>query len=207
MLTISNVYGTLGNNLYQLLGIIYMSQKLDDHINIEKLKESELNKLLHLDKIQKFINDSRNIKTKKINHAFFKLYQVDNSFNPKKEYFNIGKILIKFLKDEIRINGDNDLLIHIRSVQNHGSYVQLPLSFYVKLINETHYDKYIIITEKNCKNPVIKELKNLIPDIIIRENDFSNFYELLSCKNMVYARSTFSVTSIFLSPYIKIYIL
>lgn len=65
MLTITKKYGNLGNNLYQLLGIIYMSEKINDKINIKKLKESEINKIFKLQELQDFINKNKEKKERK----------------------------------------------------------------------------------------------------------------------------------------------
>lgn len=203
MLIISEKYGNLGNNLYQLLGIIYLSIRLNDKIDINKLKNSELNKIIKLDDLENSINTDKIKQKKIISHHFFKLYQIDSSFNPKREYFELGKKIIPFLKKELKPINKEYLLIHIRALQNHGYYVQTPLNYYIKVIKETNYKKYIIITEPNNNNPVIKHLKKIFPEIIIQINDYNNFYSLLECENQIFTRSTFSVTSIFLNPYLK----
>lgn len=105
---------------------------------------------------------------------------------------------------------DETLVIHIRSGDTfdkqkyHSAYVQPPLGFYLKIINEQSYRDIVIVTEKDFENPCISHLKKMFPKIRIQasslEEDVST---LLSARNLVVSLSSFSLVLAFSSQMIK----
>jgi len=72
-----------------------MSKKLNENFIISNKFKNNLSFLINFDNLTKdyLIDNPKNKNL--IFHHFFKLYQIDSSFNPKKEYFEIGKKTIK----------------------------------------------------------------------------------------------------------------
>lgn len=207
-LYLNQPYGRTGNNLYQLLGLLYMSNKLQQNFIISDNFKKHLNFLIDFDKLEQDFHIKEPKENKKLEHHFFKLYQIDSSFNPKKEYFEIGKKLRNCIKLPIKEHEDNFLYIHIRSGDTNNPqvsiYTQPSLEYYVNIIENTNYHKYIIVTEKDLVRPTIKNLKKKYPNIEIRTASLVEDVKLfLSAKNLVIGRSTFPVSLIYLNPYIN----
>lgn len=117
---------------------------------------------------------------------------------------------------------DDVLVIHIRSGDiflNHIfqlAYIQPPFSYYDKIISETNYKKYLIVSE-SWHNPVIKMLKDKYNDKIIVNEIENTIYNInnsfkidlsimLNAKNIVLSPTTLSIALISLSKKDNIYL-
>jgi hypothetical protein len=103
--------------------------------------------------------------------------------------------------DDPHIN-DDTLVIHIRSGDVFGDdpseipkgYIQPPLSYYLEIINKFGFKDIVVVTEKDLRNPCIKQLKALIPDIKIQTADLINdMSTIMSAKNLIVGQSSFSL--------------
>jgi len=104
-----------------------------------------------------------------------RIAHVDKSLFSKNNYES-GAILRKyFIIDPLTVVplGKKDLVIHIRSGDIfkgpfiHPVYTPLPVSHYVKIIEQNSFDKIYLVAEDNL-NPVINELIKLFPKIIFK---------------------------------------
>ena len=137
---------------------------------------------------------------------------------------DIGKeIISKYLKpyvdynltDEINIDFDNDLVIHIHSGDcfiktsrvnenfNHKlfrCFMQPPYSFYKHVIDSTSYSKVWIIAE-DTENPNINKLLKNYPTLVkyLSNDAVTDFKILLHAKNLAIGTSDFSKSALFLS--------
>ena len=92
---------------------------------------------------------------------------------------------------------DNTLVIHIRSGDifggwTHKNYVQPPLSFYKKIINESEYSDILIVTQPDKKNPCIGGLLSWNSNIKIQCGTLrEDVSAILKAKNLVIGFGTF----------------
>lgn len=207
-LVISQRYGRLGNNYIQLVNILKEGSNKDLKINIEKLYETDLVKIIDLKKLVKSFN-----KGKKNN-----LYEEDIFFNKLglDEMKNItNKYIINFLRKDFNQSKKKGMLIHIRSgdIFNetlHNDYTQPPLKFYLIIINEYlkngNIEDITILSEPRMTydNPVIDELVRIYPGIILKRPDIIDSVKLiLSYETVVSSNSTLVLTMLCLSKVIK----
>lgn len=106
--------------------------------------------------------------------------------------------------------GDETLVIHIRSGDvfhdncPHPAYVQPPLNFYLKVIEEFNFKDIVVVTQEDFKNPCIHHLQQLIPEIRIQALTLlEDVSTLLSAKNLVTSFGTFALTMAFASDKIR----
>lgn len=212
MFIISSTPGRLGNQIYQLFNIIYSALENKQQINVEKLKG--LSFIFDL----KLITDNFNLLYKENNlikccHFFPRnLHLVEKRTINLEEYFNISKQFIQPYMIDLPSFESTICVIHMRSgdqfknSNTHPSYVQPPLNYYCKIIDEfdDRYSKFIVLTEPDMKNPCINALKNYSNKVEIRSNTTEEDYKfLLRAQNIVLCRSTFSDSVVFLSKHIK----
>ena len=214
MLIISDKFGRLGNNIYQLLNILLEGEERNDHVNLECLYY--LNPIINIKNIEKLFNQQHNNKQQIIRHNFMPkdLHLIEMRTVNIAKFFDISK---KYIHPNFNCKldpiGADTCLIHIRSGDefspkhpSHPAYVQPPLNYYKKIINETQhlYKKYIIITEPDCKNPCLRLLDGYLNKVqIILNTSFVDYTYLLKFQNIILSRSSFSDSAIFLSPNIK----
>jgi hypothetical protein len=92
---------------------------------------------------------------------------------------------------------DNTLVIHIRSGDIfggwvHNNYIQPPLSFYKKIINEFEYSDILIVTQPDKKNPCIDGLLSWNPNIKLQCGTLrEDISAILKAKNLVIGFGTF----------------
>lgn len=211
MLIISDKFGRLGNNIYQLLNILLEAEERNDNVNLQQLYY--LNPIINIQNVEKLFNSIHENKPEVIRHHFMPkdLHLVEKCKVNIKQFFDIAQ---KYIHPNFNCNVDpiNEriCLIHIRSgdsfQNNHQGYVQPPLNYYKKIINDTlnKYDNYIIITEPDLLNPCIKLLdgyKNKVK--LVLNNVFNDYNYLLRTQSIILSRSSFSDSTIFLNPNIK----
>ena len=202
-LIISPWFGSLGNNVLQIIRAIHYA-KINNY-NIIKLEKhnafSEQEIIIS--------NNNDNVNKPTIKNTFFypqKLNYTDPDPYIMREYFQTYIMPIFFVKSEIETT-ENDLYIHIRSGDSwrQGPYYVLPpLSYYEKIIESKQWNRIEIINEDNI-NPCVRKLKeknykninftsgSLINDINIMKN----------CQNLAIGFGTFGLLFYFLSKNIK----
>jgi hypothetical protein len=102
--------------------------------------------------------------------------------------------------DDHLIN-DETLVIHMRSGDVFGDdlseipkgYIQPPLSYYLEIINKFGIKDIVIVTD-NLRNPCIKQLKELMPDLKIQtSNLLDDMSTIMSARNLIVGQSSFSL--------------
>jgi hypothetical protein len=209
MLIISEKFGRLGNNIYQLLNILKNADVNNSEININKL---ELDALININKIQESFKQ-------KCDNIISNFMPKDLHLDQKRDinissFFEIAK---KYILPNLNINtqplNSKICCIHIRSgdiFSEQGcmnpDYIQPPLAYYKKIISdlEDEYDKFILVTESDQKNQCIKSLLNWNPKIELHSKDKIQDYSILMrSQTLILSRSSFSDTVVFLSQNIK----
>jgi hypothetical protein len=217
----------LGNRIYSLLHILYEASENNQKINIDTLKESQNSSyvydyinLFNFELIQSNYNSQMNETNNNIKKDIFfpkNLHLVDKRKIDVKKYFELSSKFIKpFLNNKTYIPLDNRICVmHIRSGDEfkrefsnhtHPLYVLPPLAYYKKIIDEYNeeYDKFVIITEPDLLNPCIKLLNEYSDKIEIKCNSaVEDYIYLLRAQTLVLSWSTFSDTSVYLSPNLK----
>ena len=212
MYIVSEQFGRLGNNIYQLLNILLEADKVNDNIDLSVLYY--LTPIIDIKKLEILFNTIH--KKKDIiykQHFMPKNLHLVNKRNIDLSKFFIlsNKYIQPFLNCSIESLDSNICLIHMRSGdifsnQCHSAYIQPPLNYYKKIINDTEhlYSKYIIITEPDLRNPCIKLLNGYKNKVEIKlDNMFNDYNLLLKTQSIILSRSSFSDSSIFISPNIK----
>jgi hypothetical protein len=212
MLIISERYGRLGNNIYQLLNIIYEALQQKDNINLKLLYY--LSPTINIQNIETQINDLFPNKNQITRHHFMPkdLHLINKRKVDIQRFFDISKKFIYPNIKKMEPLNERICLIHLRSGDifneggGHSSYIQPPLAYYKKIIQDfdKEYDKFIIVTEPDGRNPCTRLLKEFSNKVIVTTNHILNDYSLLlRTQSIILSRSSFSDTSVFLNPYIK----
>lgn len=212
MYIISEQYGRFGNNIYQLLNILLQADKDNDNIDLSIMYYLE--PIINIKKLENLFN----ILHKK-NDVIYKQHFMPKDLHlVNKRNIDLSKFFIlstKYIQLCFNCNikplESNICLIHIRSgdifcKQCHPAYIQPPLNYYKKIINDTEhlYDKYYIITEHDMNNPCIKLLNGYKNKVEIKlDNVFNDYNLLLKTQSIILSRSSFSDSSIFINPNIK----
>ena len=213
MLIISERFGRLGNNIYQLLNILLEAEKKNDNVNLQQLYY--LNPIINILEVEKLFNSMHENKIEIIRHHFMPkdLHLVEKRTVNIAKFFEISKKYIypNFNCDVSSLN-KNICLIHMRSGDifsiggGHSAYIQPPLNYYKKIIDDNFdkYEKFILIPEPDYKNPCIKLLENYRNKVFIQSGNIAQDYNmLLKTQSIILSRSSFSDSTIFLNPNIK----
>ncbi|MBD3170986.1 hypothetical protein GF326_00800 [Candidatus Bathyarchaeota archaeon] len=121
-------------------------------------------------------------------------------------FVDYGKECLLFLHDLIKKEypldrvDDDTLVINIRGGRDifrkkhiNPEYFQPPLSYYQKIIEDGGYEDILLVTDSTKYNPVIYHLRKMYRDMRIANSDTtSQVNVMLSARNLVMARSTFS---------------
>lgn len=214
MLFVSNTPGRLGNQILQLLHIMYEAVREKQQIEISKL--SSLDFMFNLNDIKENFNKEflKNNNEKKSHFFPRNLHLIEKRTIDINKYFTIsGKYIKPFFKKELFNPLDEKIcVIHIRSgdefgkFKSHPTYVQPPFNYYTKIIDTyfEDYDQFLIVTEPDMLNPCINKLKNYNKKIKVVSNTVEEDYSLLlRAQSLVLSRSSFSDTSVFISPNLK----
>jgi hypothetical protein len=208
-------YGRLGNNIIQVLNALLIALYYNYNIILPRHRYFN-NKYL-------ILNDKIKIKDGKITNKdnFFFKYEIPNidikvfdenhekALEILRSCFIIRERFNRFnpSTNNIKLN-ENDLLIHMRSGDifsnnPHPNYIIPPLSYYVKIIEETQFNNIYMISEDR-KNPCINELLNLYPQIIFKIQSLNDDIKLiLSAYNIITSFGTFVPALLSISTNIK----
>ena len=191
-LVISNWYGRLGNNLYQLQNCILISLFYKYNIIIPKHKYCT----------STILNLFPNCTTNHINGTFYyrsklNMYQEDcfskNILEMRKVLKNITNF--EFSTEQLEIE---NVVIHIRSGdifktngKNHPGYIVPPMSYYTHILNKNKYKKIYIVAE-NSKNPCIDELLKLYDNAVFKKQNLTDDIKLIcSAQNLICSFGSF----------------
>lgn len=206
---IVNRWARLGNSIVQLRNVLHIALyykckiKLVNHkfFDIENIKNRINNNNL---------NDSLSLSDK---NNFFNVNHIKKI---KKRTFNannknvLSVLLSSFMIKDIKKLDYDTLVIHIRSgdifkKKPHHLYIMPPLSYYVHILENTYFDKVILLAEDR-KNPVINRLLDLYPDIIYNKQTLEDDIKtILGATHIVSSFGTFLPQLLILSKYIRNY--
>lgn len=202
---ISDWFGRFGNNILQ---IIRASHSALNNNDISFLS-FPIHPLLNNNKIifKEKENDKENILIKQ--DTFFYYNRIKEPIQYKNMFKTYVKSLLKTPNKNINID-PKGLYIHFRGGDifseggGHHAYIQPPLYFYKKIIEDGNYTNIYSISEDN-KNPCINALKNIYKDKfkIINNDILTDFYTLSNCNNLVLSNSTFSFCAYFNNDNLK----
>ena len=195
MIIFNKLYGRLGNNLLQLCSTFIQGYYIANNYILSN------HPIFHF-------KDILNKETTICKCSKEKLFNSEQL-----KYYDLSKLKICY-KKHIDIKGYNDnnviydIGIHIRSGDifktignSHSKYLQPPLYFYEKIINE-NISKLIVIVFEDKNNPVIKILIEKYKDktniIFQSSNIINDIYTLSNCRQLVISNGTF-----WLCPYFE----
>jgi len=191
MIIISNWRGRLGNNITQIINCLGIALYYKCDISLPNHSIIKKNKIT--------IPDSKN--HVRLKDDFFsrkkiiEKYKVDEKIFNKKEIISIIRREKILDIDDMKL-GNNDLVIHIRSgdimsSNPHKGWVQPPLYFYKKILEQKKWDKIIIISEDR-KNPVTNKLLDEYPNISFKINSLKeDIHYILNAKNICFGFGSF----------------
>lgn len=203
ILKINRFYGRSGNNILQLLNCIKKC-KLENIYSLECINHN-------LFTLQNTIVNPLGCKcTKKVcgnNELILKPNKVSLS-ELKEIFYEFCKFTFTNSVDKIY-----DIGIHIRSGDifrsinsTHRLYLQPPLYFYKKIIND-NINKNIVIVFENKNNPVINELikeYTTYNNIKFQSSDLkTDIITLANCRKLVFSNGTFCLIPYILSKHIE----
>ena len=198
--SITSYYGRLGNNVLQICSTLIQGY----------------------DKANKYVLSSHPIfHFKNILNEEATICKCDNLqlFNRELlKHYDLSRLKTCY-KTHINIKGDRvsnniyDIGIHIRSGDifqqignSHSKYLQPPLYFYEKIINENISKKIVIVYESN-HNPVVNKLAHKYKDrynIIFQSSSIINdIHTLSNCRQLVGSNGTFWLVPYFESNIIE----
>lgn len=209
-------FGRFGNNIISIIKGILVAKKEKGLLQIPK---HYILKTFDID-----FRENKDCNEEKIFiHNFFQdnEYTLELNISIEDIQYCIDEFIINMINKDMIINDfpEDVLILHIRSGDIffneffQKEKIQPPISFYEKIIDNTNYKKYLILSE-SYHNPTINNLKNKYPDKIILNNientiigiNNSFIYDLsilLSCKNILLTPSTLSVSILLLSHKLK----
>lgn len=182
-LEIHSWYGRLGNNIMQLCNMLLVAKK--KRYNIGHIPEHPL---LNIGRIpKKWLINSNNVYTKTLKGRFFKTSEINKILGTDLIKFKVDDyvvvlkdVIYKILKSECVPTSPlshNTLVIHVRSgdcfrenkTKPHPDYIPLPVSYYIKCINDCYskneISHIIIVTENDKINPVISHIEHYVANV------------------------------------------
>ena len=138
----------------------------------------------------------------------------ETGVDPKHIYANMRRICKEYVAPFLKIPrketiDDDTIVMHLRSGDNYHrifnpptNYVPNPLIFYLNLIES--FEKCILITEPDDKNPIVHELKKIDKVQIQSSTVAEDFATLMSAKNLALSGvGTFAMAAALCSSKIK----
>jgi len=231
MLIIKPYYGRLGNKILQLLNILCESLAQKQQIKLDGLNYIiPIYPLINLKNIEKMSRELFPESKNDIVDTFFpkNVHLANKRTVDLNLFFKVAQqFIIPNINIPLKICDDRICYIHIRNgdIFNnnpHKAYVQPPLNYYIKIINENNdkFDKFIIVTQiskekcfnfnynnvfkSNKNNPCINELLKYSNKIsLIQGNLYEHYALLMSAKSLILSKSSFSDTAVFMNKNLK----
>ena len=201
--------GRLGNNMLQLLNVISIGLYYNYNIIIPyhkyfKEKYIILNKNITIHN-EVITNDDQFFRKHKIKNIDSHLF---NDTNIKNKAVIILKNIFS-LQQTVPLN-NNDVVIHIRSGDifktdrgPNPNYPPPPLSYYINILNNNHFENIYLIAE-DTRNPTINKLLELYPNIRFKLQSLNEDIKLiLQSRNVIMSIGTFIPMLLTISDNIK----
>ena len=196
--SVSHWSGRLGNNIQQIANCIMAAEKYKstfrqklDHDIISKY-DVNFEELLASD----WSGEGRYYSWEALTHCEKGIYEGGNETGLGVEYIyrNMRKTCQKHIAPNLKLPqkdtiGDDTIVMHLRSGDNYHrifdpptNYIPNTLIFYLNLIES--FDKCILITEEDRKNPIVHELKKIDKVQIQSSTVADDFATIMSAKNV-----------------------
>ena len=206
-LCIKSWVGRLGNNMTQLLHVLFIAINYNYNIIIPR----------HKFFIKQYIvlNENITIHDEIIidGDQFFRKHKIKNIDKNLFNDVNISNKAITLLRELFILNemtplNNNDVVIHIRGGDvfkespNH-EYPCPPLSYYINILNKNNYDNIHLVSD-DTKNPTVDKLLELYPRIQFKRQSLVNDIKLLlRSTNVIMCVGTFVPMLLTISKNIK----
>lgn len=200
-ITIHSWIGRAGNNIFQVLNTIAYCQKYHHRFCVGD--RPPLIKSFSLDFSSGKSTGSRSVQLFYLDKECPELIVTTDDRR---------KIAREYLSDKINCSipkiDEGTLVVHLRSgdimgPRPHGEYVQPPLAFYRRIIKDHSFQKILIVTEIDRRNPVIAALVREFDAEVLCRNAQEDFGVLLGAVHFCPAFSSFSLTAALLAPMVK----
>tara|TARA_B100000700_G_scaffold177240_1_gene195912 strand:+ start:1081 stop:1896 length:816 start_codon:yes stop_codon:yes gene_type:complete len=213
--SVSHWSGRLGNNIQQVANCIMCAEK----------NKGVFEQTLDHDIISKFSlsfgefpmeASGRFYSWEPLVHCEKGIYEGGNEIGVEKEkvYDNMARICKEYVRPNLKLPekdciGDNTIVMHLRSGDNYHrifdpptNYIPNPLIFYLNLIES--FDKCILITEPDRKNPIVHELAKIDKVEIQSSTVEDDFALLMNAENVALSGvGTFAMAAALCSSEIK----
>lgn len=196
MIICNNWFCRLGNNIIQLYKLIRyaiyhkhnmkFNCKKHPYFNVSVIEEY-FNKYNHPEIL---INDGWIVKNKNgvipddiVKKNFLKHASKEEFEKINKEAIDVLKQSFTIKQDTIDILEDTTIVVHVRSgdvfdKQPHMMYVPPPLSYYVNILNASHYTKIIIVCEDSV-NPIVNKLLELYKNATFKKQSLTEDIKII----------------------------
>lgn len=201
--------GRLGNNMIQLLNVISIALYYNYNIIVPYHKYFKETYII----LNKNVTVHDEVITN--NDQFFRKHKIENIDSRLFHDTNIKNKAVVILKNifsfqEIAPLNNNDVVIHIRSGdifktdrEPNPNYPCPPLSYYINIINNNHFENIYLIAE-DTRNPAINKLLELYPNIRFKIQDLNDDIKLvLRSRNVIMSVGTFVPMLLAISNNIK----
>ena len=206
-LCIKSWVGRLGNNMTQLLHVIFIALYYNYNIIIPRHKFFIEQYIVLNEKItihDEIITD---------NDQFFRKHKIKNIDKNLFSDIDISNKAITLLRElfilkEMTPLNNNDVVIHIRGgdvfkESPNREYPSPPLSYYINILNKNNYDNIYLISD-DTKNPTLYKLLELYPHIQFKRQSLENDLKLLlRSPNVIMCVGTFVPMLLTISTNIK----
>lgn len=214
-LSVSHWSGRLGNNIQQVANCIMSAEHhgvpFSQHLEHEIIPKWDL----YLGE-NEYNATGRFYSWEPLVHCEKGIREGGNEIGISSEYVyeHMRRICLNYIAPKLKlpekeIIGDETIVMHLRSGDNYHrifdpptNYVPNPLIFYLNLIES--FDKCILITEPDDKNPIVHELKKIDKVQIQSSTVEDDFATLMSSKNVALSGvGTFAMAAVLCSRNIK----
>ena len=197
---VSHWSGRLGNNIQQVANCIMAAEKYQSSF-IQKLDHEIISKYTvsfnPMTGISQWSGKGRYYAWEGLVHCEKGIVEGGNEIGVDRDYIyaNMRRICLEWVAPFLQIPrnkqpiGDDTIVMHLRSGDNYHrifdpptNYVPNPLIFYLNLIES--FEKCILITEPDDKNPIVHELKKIDKVQIQSSTVAEDFATLMSAKNV-----------------------
>ena len=217
---VSHWSGRLGNNVQQVANCIMAAEKYQSTF-IQKLDHEIISKYTvsfnPMTGISQWSGKGRYYCLGRIIHCEKGIHEGGNEIGVDRDYIyaNMRRICLEWVAPFLQIPrnkqpiGDDTIVMHLRSGDNYHrifdpptNYVPNPLIFYLNLIES--FEKCILITEPDDKNPIVHELKKIDKVQVQSSTVAEDFATLMSAKNLALSGvGTFAMAAALCSSEIK----
>jgi len=217
---VSHWSGRLGNNIQQVANCIMAAQKYQSSF-IQKLDHEIISKYTvsfnPMTGISQWSGKGRYYAWEGLVHCEKGIVEGGNEIGVDRDYIyaNMRRTCLDWVAPFLQIPrnkepiGDDTIVMHLRSGDNYHrifdpptNYVPNPLIFYLNLIES--FEKCILITEPDDKNPIVHELKKIDKVQIQSSTVAEDFATLMSAKNLALSGvGTFAMAAALCSSEIK----